>query len=253
MIDQAGWGSSKIYADGELSGAYDPIYTIIHWGGYTEERDSLESAAAQLRAWQRYHLNKGWRDIAYNYGVGDYDRGDGYSDIFRLRGENRGGHTAGTDPATGRHWSDVGCGVVWIGGKGDLDGPSDAAKRTMQKFVEERGLLTVLGHQDTGKATQCPGPDWLEWAANFEVGNGELPVPPIGAEPMIEKGHPIAQVVARIQQGLVDWSPDALPVWGVDGIYGDETVRWVGEFQLSQGLPDTGKVDGLTMSLLEVS
>lgn len=156
MISQADWGSTTEYADGALSGGWDPRYIIIHWGGLTSERNTIEQEHASLQGWQRYHLRKGWQDIAYNYAVGESGR------LYRLRGENHGGHTSGVDPATGKSWSTVGVGVVWIGGQRDEDGPSAAALETMGRFVRERGL-PVLGHQQTGKATSCPGPDWLEW------------------------------------------------------------------------------------------
>ena len=154
-VDQAGWGSSLEYDDGDLNGEWDPRYVIIHWGGLTRERDSDELAFETLRSWQRFHTGKGWQDIAYNYAVTEEGT------ICRLRGENHGGHTSGTDPVTGKSWSTVGVGVVWVGGQSDEDGPSPAAREAMGRLVRDRGL-PVLGHQDV-KATGCPGSDWMAW------------------------------------------------------------------------------------------
>ncbi len=165
MIDQAGWGSTKIYADGDLNGGWDPKYIIIHWGGWTEEV-SEELEDDQLRGWQRYHLGKGWQDIAYNYGIGESGK------LYRLRGENHGGHTSGTDE-NGESWSSVGIGVVWIGGKSDANGPSKEALQSMADFITERNL-PVLGHVQTGKATACPGQFWLDFVEDYN--NGEYNV-----------------------------------------------------------------------------
>jgi len=158
LIDQIQWGSSKVYADGDLNGSWDPQYIIVHWGGLTRERDTFELATATLRGWQAYHIGKGWQDIAYNYAI------DELGNMYRLRGENHAGHTSGTAP-NGQKWNSVGVGIVWIGGKGDEDGPSLAALATLDRYTKERDL-PVLGHVETGKATACPGPDLLDYIHN---------------------------------------------------------------------------------------
>jgi hypothetical protein len=238
IIDQAEWGSSKIYGDGELAGTWDPQYVVIHWGGWTEEV-SEDEEDDQLRAWQRYHLGKGWRDIAYNYAVGESGK------LYRLRGENPSGATSGRTP-TGERWNAVAVNVVWIGGKSDTSGPSQAAQATMQRFIEERGF-PVLGHQQTGKATACPGPEWLDF-----IENGIQPEQPptTGVHMLIEKGHPVGATVEKIQEALIVHDPDALPRFGVDGDFGSETEKYLGLFQASVGLPLTGKLDDETAFLL---
>ena len=166
MIDQPGWLSSKIYGDGELSGRWDPQSIIVHWGGWTEEIDS-EREDDTLRGWQRYHISKGWRDIGYHYAIGESGR------LYRLRGENPGGATSGRDEF-GRRWNEVAISIVWIGGKKDLDGPSAAAMATLDRFARERGL-PVIGHVDTGKATSCPGPDWLAHIDELNEEGDDMP------------------------------------------------------------------------------
>ena len=167
-VDQEQWGSTLIYGDGELSGDWDPQYIVVHWGGNTSERDTFDKAIASLQGWQRYHTGKGWQDIAYNYAF------DELGNVYRLRGENHGGHTSGTDPATGKSWSTVGVGIVWIGGAADADGPSDAALAALDGFIRERGL-PVLGHQETGKATACPGQDLLHFIHNRPIQEEQMP------------------------------------------------------------------------------
>ena len=161
-VDQAGWGSTKIYDDGDLDGTYDPTYVIIHWGGGTSERLTDDLAFDTLRGWQRYHLGRGWQDIAYNYAVTEQGT------ICRLRGANHGGHTKGIDPDTGKSWSTVGIGVVWVGGLADASGPSAAARAAMRRIVDAAGL-PVFGHQEV-VATQCPGNDWVTWADEYSPG-----------------------------------------------------------------------------------
>lgn len=169
MIDQAGWGSTKIYDDYTLYGDWDPQYLIIHWGGLTSEVNTLPKEASTLRGWQRYHLTKDggtWQDIAYNYAIGES------GNLYRLRGENHAGHTSGRTP-DGLKWNSVGVGVVWIGGKADSDGPSRLALDRMAAYVRKRDL-PVLGHVQTGKATACPGPDWLQFVEDYKLGEYDM-------------------------------------------------------------------------------
>ena len=162
MISQLQWGSKKLYPDYSLKYNWDPQYIVVHWGGMTRERATKALAIQTLRGWQSYHLRKGWQDIAYNYAI------DELGNMYRLRGENHSGATSGKDPH-GQPWNDVAVNIVWIGGKSDADGPSALAKARLAEYVEERGL-PLLGHQETGKATQCPGPDWLEFAQDYRDG-----------------------------------------------------------------------------------
>jgi len=166
IIDQEQWGSSRIYEDGALSGNWNPQSIIIHWGGWTEEVES-DREDDTLRGWQRYHIGKGWRDIGYHYAIGESGR------LYRLRGENPGGATSGRDEY-GQRWNEVAISIVWIGGKRDLDGPSKAAQATLKRFVRERGL-PLLGHVNTGKATSCPGPDWLNVIDEWKQEGDDMP------------------------------------------------------------------------------
>ena len=240
MISQEEWGSSKVYDDGTLPGRWNPELIVIHWGGNTREIGNRLLAQAQLRGWQRYHIySRGWRDIAYNYAI------DELGNMYRLRGENSSGATSGRD-VDGVRWNEKAVNIVWIGGKADADGPSNAAKATLARYAVERGM-EVIGHVETGKATQCPGQDWL----NFIHDMGEIQDKVTqGVHMLIEKGHPVGATVEKIQKGLIKWDPDALPRWGADGDFGGETETWVREYQGEQGLPVTGKVDDETAYLL---
>jgi murein L,D-transpeptidase YcbB/YkuD len=56
--------------------------------------------------------------------------------------------------------------------------------------------------------------------------------------------------VTRFQECLLVWDSTALPKDGADGVFGSETVEWVGRFQESFGLEKTGVIDGVTAALL---
>ena len=214
MISQTGCGSIKVYDDGDLPGLWTPNIIVVHWGGWTEEVDShLEDDT--LRGWQRYHLRKGWRDIAYNYAIGET------GNMYRLRGENPSGATSGRD-SEGVRWNQRAVNIVWIGGKMDLDGPSPLALARLDAYARERGL-PVIGHVETGKATQCPGQDWLDHIHNMDIGDDEYMR--IGDEGVdVEK---FQNYLNRFNRVFGD--PDM--VIKEDGIYGEATEANVNSFQ----------------------
>ncbi len=100
--------------------------------------------------------------------------------------------------------------------------------------------------RETGKATSCPGQDWLDFI------HSDMIVKPddTGVHMLIAKGHPVGATVGKIQDGLIAWNEDALPRWGADKDFGSETETWVMNFQAAAELPITGKVDDETAWLL---
>lgn len=56
--------------------------------------------------------------------------------------------------------------------------------------------------------------------------------------------------VKRFQDCLLAWDRDALPEYGADGTFGNETAAWVRRFQGAFGLEETGVIDGITAALL---
>lgn len=106
--------------------------------------------------------------------------------------------------------------------------------------------------------------DYMHWQINCtpsDIASGIDPktVPEGGAQPPIQedddmaiaKGHPVEATVIKVQECLVGWNAKALPQWGADGDYGNETAEWVGIFQTEHGLPSTGVVDNETAWLLD--
>lgn len=167
--DQFEWGSRTRYDDGTLRPfVLDKI--VIHWGGHADPdgpdnqpSESIETAI--LRRWQRDHIDvRGWKDIAYGYGVGNT------SLIYRLRGMNRQGATSGDLDNDGILENYEALAIVWIGGKGSV--PSLGAYASMGRII--RQLLSqhpnavvevakfVTVHSDH-RPTQCPGDAWRLW------------------------------------------------------------------------------------------
>lgn len=52
------------------------------------------------------------------------------------------------------------------------------------------------------------------------------------------------------QEALLAWNPKALPQWGADGDFGEETIEWVGHFQEAYGLARTRSINGVIADLL---
>lgn len=71
----------------------------------------------------------------------------------------------------------------------------------------------------------------------------------IGDQAVLRKGDKGAAVKLH-QEGLLAWNPDALPEWGADSDYGDETETWVKLYQKAADLDQTGTIDGVTSSMV---
>ena len=68
-------------------------------------------------------------------------------------------------------------------------------------------------------------------------------------EQMLKKGDK-GFAVERYQNGILGWNSKALPLFGADGDFGDETVTWVKKYQAAANLDQTGMIDGITGALL---
>ena len=58
------------------------------------------------------------------------------------------------------------------------------------------------------------------------------------------------RAVVEFQSRILGWDPEALPKFGADGDYGNETIAAVKRFQQEQGLDASGTIDGVTAALL---
>ncbi len=171
--DQADWGSSRIYGDGDLPGLWIPDKGIGHWGGRTIPPLLHINCRRILRGWQRYHIaTKGWRDIAYNYPFCNHGV------RFRARGWNPSGATSGDYEGDGIPENNEAVAIVHIGGSGGSISPAglEAAGdlwRQVQAVIALE-LQVGIGHRDV-KQTACPGNQYYNWIHNQ---GWILPTPP---------------------------------------------------------------------------
>ncbi len=160
--DQEDWGSSRVYGDGELSGLWVADKVVVHWGGGTIPPVTKLGERRLLRGWQRYHIEtRGWRDIAYNYPVGNSGA------TYRARGWNPSGATSGDFEGDGIPENNEAVACVWLGGSGG--GISPAAYESMGILVAEILAVigldrdVVIGHREVKGNTICPGNEWMDW------------------------------------------------------------------------------------------
>lgn len=72
-----------------------------------------------------------------------------------------------------------------------------------------------------------------------------------GAIDMTLKKGDKGAAVTLFQKALIAWEPQALPQFGADGDYGNETAAWVANYQKAAELNQTGEIDGVTAALLQ--
>ena len=171
--DQADWGSSRIYGDGDLPGLWIPDKGVGHWGGKTIPAFLHVNCRRILRGWQRYHIGtKGWRDIAYNYPFCNHGV------RFRARGWNPSGATSGDWEHDGIPENNEAVAIVWIGGSGGsmtlaaLEAAGDLWRQVQAVIALEPQV--GIGHRDV-KQTTCPGNQYYQWIHNQ---GWTLPTPP---------------------------------------------------------------------------
>ncbi len=160
--DQPDWKSTRIYGDGGLSGLWVPDKVVIHWGGLTVPPVTKAGERRLLRGWQRFHIDsRGWRDIAYNYAVGNSGA------TYRLRGWNPSGATSGDFEGDGIRENNEAVACVWLGGAGGrISAKAYAAMATI--VTDILGVIdatpdVVIGHRDVKGTTTCPGDAWWQW------------------------------------------------------------------------------------------
>jgi hypothetical protein len=92
--------------------------------------------------------------------------------------------------------------------------------------------------------------DWRTVPGDGDGDNGSDDVVVNEEEEMVLSKGSKNPAVTRFQECLLAWDAKALPKDGADGVFGKETVEWVGRFQESFGLDKTGVIDGVTAALL---
>ena len=153
LVTPTEWGAQVDYTKHEWK-PWAPDKFIVHYGGEAV-RGAYDGVAREkevLRAWERYHLGKGWLGIAYNYAIGMSGT------TYLLRGEQRSGATSGDQEPDGVPENHEGRAVVFILG-GDQR-PTAEALAAFDRLYKDRGPgLPVIGHYWVkGRSyTACPG------------------------------------------------------------------------------------------------
>lgn len=119
-------------------------------------------------------------------------------------------------------------------------------------YVGSGKVIEARGYKYGVVMTEISGRKWKKWGRlpesmlDYEGGGEEKPTP------TLKKGM-IGDAVERLQALLMEWNPNALPVYGVDGEFGSETRSWVRKFQKEMCIEVDGIVGPETWGcLLEV-
>lgn len=140
---------------------------VLHHGGSSDYSAahppySTTKEAALLRSWERFHLRKGWRGLAYGWGVGQSGA------IYRIRGWGRYGAHLGDVDGDGIANNDELIPIIWIA-SGNHHTVSDAAHRSITRlrewFLETTPADQFYGHREVYVPghTQCPGPNGMTY------------------------------------------------------------------------------------------
>lgn len=121
----------------------------IHWAGERQDIGPHAQCVSRWKQWQGFHMNeRGWADIAYNWGVCDH----GY--LFVGRGWGIRSAANGTDDANDRYLA-----ACWIGGEGEQ--PTALALATFEALIQDcrrRGAGHDVQPHSHFYGTACPGP-----------------------------------------------------------------------------------------------
>lgn len=145
------WGAQPATAGPGLLDPAEVEGIALHWPGMKTPRRGFEAVALALRAWQRYHMSKGWSDIAYQEAVDQ----DGH--VYMLRGLTvQSGANGDTDP-------NERFGALLLVLAPDEE-PTPAMLETARwRIAQHRNAFPrsdrVVGHADIRpEPTACPGP-----------------------------------------------------------------------------------------------
>ncbi len=222
---------------------------VLHHGGVR----GTKPGPATVKTFERHHLSRGWKGIAYNWLVDDGGV------IYEGRGNGMvGGATKGWNSRT-----ESICYTGWG------DGPmSNAAREAIAELVGDiqsryGNKLWVKGHRDFA-STACPGGmayGWMKDGMQLPVDSDPEPqidwaavrayVDALGVEvakkPLSKWRRSRGQAVRLVQRHMKVKGIDPGPV---DGIYGSKTASAVKQFQWGTGLPANGAVNGVTWRAL---
>ncbi len=159
---------------------------VIHHGGggnyvAAQHPFSRDAEMSLLRSWEKYHLSKGWRGLAYGWGIGQTGT------IYRIRGWNRYGAHLGDIDGDGIANNEELIPIIWI-----LSGNRHRSSEAMQdstawlrgNVIEPKApkARQLYGHREVqNKPTTCPGPLSMVYVESHRF----LDTPPVGEDVML--------------------------------------------------------------------
>lgn len=232
--------------------------TTVHYNGPAvriSASDSHERCRAFWRGVQKYHMEThGWADVAYTMAACPHG--------ILMAGRGKGVRTAANGT---RYGNDTSYAIFALVGEGER--PTDAMLTAIKDGARALGK-PLLKYHGQHKPTACAGRILNPWVAAGAPYPKTTPTTPDQEEEMKLKKGDSGPAVALMMRCLINESklsnrggpagqgmPDSTKANGeLDGIYGDEMVEAVKNYQRAafQGNERlaTGEVDGLTSSLL---
>jgi hypothetical protein len=236
------WGARVDYDQWtDLHVAKDAI--AIHHGGSGDYAAAntpytVEKEASQLRAWERYHLGKGWRGLAYGYAVGMT------GNVYRIRGWNGyGAHRGDVDGDGISNNKEIVPVLFIMSGQPHRHHPSLKMLQgfeALRAYLEEEAEtgLYLYGHREL-MATACPGDNNMVYIrANRH--SGAPPAPPPVHEPPPSEEDDVKELVEALQEslntaGFTDYEDKPLVV---DGVLGPRTKSSMGKRDAAAAFAD---------------
>jgi hypothetical protein len=126
---------------------------VVHWQGLGRGGVGYEAASAQLRGFQRYHMDThGWNDLGYHFAI---PRGMPVGHVFEGRGHGVYGAHSGHSTANAR------LGILVMFGADD-GAPTPEQYATLRLFLREHARGHLTGHKEWS-GTSCPGTALYSW------------------------------------------------------------------------------------------
>lgn len=186
---------------------------------------------ARWRGVQHFHMvTRGWADVAYSAAVCHHG--------IVMEGRGPGVRTAANGTYAGNNsWYAI---FFMVGGNEES---SSAMLRAAKWYAYTHlGTRNWNRHSDH-KATTCAG------TVNKYISGGNISTSGVERNYITEGDQ--GQAVKNWQRDLLKWDSLALPKFGADGDFGDETTKWTLKFQKSVGINVDGLVGPATLAAME--
>jgi hypothetical protein len=157
VVPRAAWGA--VSADRSKMREHTIELLTVHHAG--DQRST--TGPTRYRAWQNYHMSRGWGDLAYHLIIGV----DGT--VYEARDTRYAG-------ATGTNYDPTGHFLVVVEGNFDHDRPTTAQRNSLVRVLAwastEFGVSpsTIAGHRDHASTT-CPGGNLYPYIASGALEN----------------------------------------------------------------------------------